>query len=183
MMDIWYSVLFYVKAYAFNLNNLPYKVNRMDIPNQHVAELSSIFLSSGVRNLFSSSKNFNFPFNLHTAFNVTVSPDINSSNTQSQFAICLCYFISICLYLILSWQASFALSLLPKRMNLVLSPPWYEDLKIGYQETSYYYFKSLIELFFSFFSITVLVYEKWIVWWNRICLKYQKSIFNFAFFA
>lgn len=148
----------------------------MDIPNQHVAELGSI--SSGVRNLFSSSNNFNFPFILHTAFNVIVSPDINSSDTQSRFVICLCYFISICLYLILSWQASFALGLLPKRMNLVLSPPWYEDLKIGYQETSYCYFKSLIELFFSFFSSTVLVYEKWIVWWNRICLK-----FNFAFFA
>ena len=85
--------------------------------------------SSGVKYRFFLYKNFNVWFIFLMVFNAIDSPDIVSSSKQPRYVTLEYWFISIPLYIILRFPASFNLSFEPKSMHFVFSlPRWILNL-------------------------------------------------------
>ena len=88
-----------------------------------ISALQSILRSSGLRNLFFVWMNFNLPFILLITFNAIGSADIVSSSTHPRYVTSEYCFIFMSLHLIFNWRIFFALRLLAKRIDFVLSSP------------------------------------------------------------
>ena len=124
--------------------------------------------NSGVKNRFFLYRNFNFWFIFLMVFNAIDSPDIVSSSKQPKYDTLEYCFISISLYIILSFPAFFNLCFEPKNMDFVLSSPrWMLNL------LSMYHSHKLVK-----FLINVQLYEHLYVGMlnqNRLHIKTNRN--------
>ena len=88
-----------------------------------IRTLQTLLRSSFVRYLYFLWRDFDVPFISFRTLNAICSPDIELTNTHLRCVTCECCFTFLCWYLIFSWRTFFALRLLAKRSNLVLSSP------------------------------------------------------------